>query len=121
MLSMDKYFKKTEDGYYTPLIPSVPITEEHQQAFHACGYMLCQALIWDFPTLPLSPLVLAYVIGGLPAAIQPSFIHSVTPEAATRLSTWPPPRDINNRLVLEWGQDPMNLVIDALPNTQVNF
>ncbi|KAI1794359.1 hypothetical protein LXA43DRAFT_1091882 [Ganoderma leucocontextum] len=118
MLDMDgRYFTKTDDGYYTPLIPSVPLTEDHQHIFRACGYMMRQALIWDYPILPLSPLALAYLVGGLSAAIEPLFVHSVTPEVAKRLATWPPPR-VNNELVVEWGKDPMTFIIEALPNTQ---
>ncbi|KAI1783719.1 hypothetical protein LXA43DRAFT_1102183 [Ganoderma leucocontextum] len=118
MLDMDgRYFTKTDDGYYTPLIPSVPLTEDHRHIFRACGYMMRQALIWDYPILPLSPLALAYLVGGLSAAIEPLFVHSVTPEVAKRLATWPPPR-VNNELVVEWGKDPMTFIIEALPNTQ---
>ena len=120
MLSIDKYFLKTEDGYYTPLIPSIPPTPEQQQVFKACGYMIRQAFIWNFSTLPLSPLVLAYLLGGLSGTIKPLFVHSVTPEAAKRLATWPPPR-IDDHLVVEWGKDPMTFIIEALPNTQVGI
>ncbi|KAH9849990.1 hypothetical protein C2E23DRAFT_887706 [Lenzites betulinus] len=119
------WMKTSDDCYYTPVIPGMPTVASELTYFKSCGIMLRLAFLWKQNVIPISPMLLALLIGGPEAALDRSFLAAVAPELASRLATWPPPRVPSStnpqRLVYDvsLGQDPMNLVMEFVANTQI--
>ncbi|RDX43189.1 hypothetical protein OH76DRAFT_1422087 [Lentinus brumalis] len=116
MVKNGRYWIKTScDDFYTPLISGLHLSSEDLKYFNTCGAM---------DILPVSPLFLALVLDSWAEATNNLFVHSVAPGLASRLATWPPPRvpRASNPEELEYdvrpGQDPMNMVVEIVPNIQ---
>ncbi|KAI0325882.1 hypothetical protein GY45DRAFT_1383890 [Cubamyces sp. BRFM 1775] len=96
MLEDSSHWMKTlDDLFYTPVIPGINVTDKDKLAFHT--------------------------------ATEGLFLYAITPTLASRLSTWPPPRipldgsDTGETIYkVKLGRDPMNLVIEFVPYTQVS-
>jgi hypothetical protein len=102
------------EGLYTPIILPVPPSANTLAIFHACGMIMRIGLLWKEDYLPFSPFLLMFMIGGFDAAVNIDFVKAVAPELAKRLETWPP----SPQHPLAPGLDPMNLIIDHIPNMQ---
>ncbi|KAI0349951.1 hypothetical protein OH77DRAFT_1593900 [Trametes cingulata] len=126
MVSDEGYWIKTsDDQFYTPLVPGTPLTDDDIKYWKGCGVMLRIALLWNQNILPVSPLLLALLLGGLDAATDSSLLQCITPELAARLETWPPPLITcpnTGEMVydVQLGRDPMNLIMQFIPNTQIS-
>ncbi|KAL7278897.1 hypothetical protein ACG7TL_006728 [Trametes sanguinea] len=121
------WMKTSDDEYYTPVIPGTPVSHEDLVYFKSAGIVIRMALFWGQDLLPISPMLLALLIGGLNAATDTEFLAVAAPELAGRLATWPPPRttitsDNQEREVydVQNGRDPMNMIMEFVPNTQVH-
>ncbi|KAI9058749.1 hypothetical protein FKP32DRAFT_1680468 [Trametes sanguinea] len=124
MVSDDVHWMPTSGSdEYIPLIPGTPFEDGDITYFKACGIMLRLALLWDQDILPVSPMLLVLLIGGLDATTDRDLLEVMAPSLAARLASWPPPLVDNSsgRRVfdVQLGQDPMNLVMEAIPNVQV--
>ncbi|KAJ2995317.1 hypothetical protein NUW54_g7408 [Trametes sanguinea] len=120
----DHWMKTSDEQYYTPVIPGTPVSAADLEYFRGCGVMLRMALFWQQDIVPVLPMLLALLVGGLEAAMDRNFLAAVAPELAQRLATWPPPRlpsPTSGRLEyqLQLGQDPMNMIMEFIPNTQI--
>ncbi|OSC97863.1 hypothetical protein PYCCODRAFT_1471506 [Trametes coccinea BRFM310] len=121
------WMKTSDDEYYMPVIPGTPVSPEDLVYFKSAGIILRMALFWGQDLLPISPMLLALLIGGLDSATDAEFLAVAAPELAGRLATWPPPRttvmvDGQEREIydVQYGRDPMNMIMEFLPNTQVH-
>ncbi|KAI9066200.1 hypothetical protein FKP32DRAFT_1601949 [Trametes sanguinea] len=110
------------EGFYTPFIPGTPFSNRDITYFKACGIMLRLALLWEQDIMPVSPMLLALLIGGPEAGLDTELARVVMPSLASRLASWPPPvvQDSMGRQVYDvhLGQDPMNLIMETIPNVQ---
>ena len=119
------WIQTTRDGYYTPLVSGLPLSIEDLGYYGICGAMIRMALLWSQDLIPISPLFLALVLGTWDEATNPLFLHAVAPALAQRLATWPPQRvpDAPGSDVMvneiRLGEDPMNMVMEIIPNAQV--
>ncbi|KAI0349012.1 hypothetical protein OH77DRAFT_263486 [Trametes cingulata] len=126
MVKNSRYWTRTsDDQYYTPLIPGTPLSRADLDYYRACGVVLSMALLWGQDILPISPMLLALLVGGYEAACDKKLLTCLSPKLVARLDTWPPPRIQNDvtgsqEYQVQLGRDPMNLVMEFVPNTQAS-
>lgn len=104
-----------EDGYYMPVISSLPPSNEDLQAFRAYGLVLRTGLVWGMDLLPISPALICYLISNYQTATDPAFLKVILPQTFARLSTWPPP-SINDEVT---GSSHLRLFPAADPYTMI--
>jgi hypothetical protein len=123
MVQKHDHWTPVTDGYFVPVITAVPPSSGTINEFTAYGLLLRLTLLLEFDILPISPILLLYLIHGFDMATQPMFVHHLAPEAHDKLVMWPPPSIMNVHgqgvLDLTLGTDPMNLVFAHIPGVQV--
>jgi hypothetical protein len=111
------------DGLFTPLILPYFSSPQDLAMFRTYGWIMQLGLLWNQEFLPFSPVLLLFLIDGFNSATNAPFVSAVAPECAARLSSWPPPMTTTlsgePQLQVIVGADPMNLIIDSIPNIQV--
>lgn len=103
-----------EDGYYVPIITSIPPTDDELKAFRAYGLILQTGLLWGMELLPVLPALILLLIEGYSAATSDIFLNAVAPSTARRLDTWP-------ALQIRAGSDPYTMILELDGNIRVSF
>ncbi|KAG6377907.1 hypothetical protein JVT61DRAFT_14696 [Boletus reticuloceps] len=117
-----------EDGYYVPVITTLPPSDEDLQAFRAYGLVLCTGLIWGMDLLPVSPALICYLISNYAMATSPAFLKAILSQTFARLSTWPPPLvHVNSgeaagsmHLQILPAADPYTMILEFNGNISIN-
>jgi hypothetical protein len=119
----NRHWMETGDGLFTPLILPFAPTDNDLIFFQAYGLIIRTALLWRMEVLPFSPILILFLIDGFHSATDITFTNAVAPEMTARLATWPPPLTSGSTrtpyLDIIVGQDPMNLIVEYIPNIQV--
>ncbi|KAF9237120.1 hypothetical protein BU15DRAFT_76230 [Melanogaster broomeanus] len=107
-----------EDGYYVPVVTSLPPSEEELRSFRAYGMIMRTGLIWGMELLPISPAIILLIIAGYQAAIESTFLEAVAPFTSRRLSSWPPPTVHDSvtgvpRMQISQGCDPYTMILEV--------
>ena len=109
------HWQQVEDGYYVPVITSLPPSDDDLQAFRAYGLVLRTGLLWGMDLLPISPALICYLVSNYEAATDPAFLKAILPQTFTRLATWPPPL-IDDEVT---GSPRLNILPAADPYTMI--
>ena len=120
----DHWQRAGEDGYYVPVITSLPPSEEDLRSFHAYGLIICTGLIWGMELLPISPAIILFMAAGYQVATESRFLSEIAPLTFRQLSSWPPPT-INNpatglpQLQIMHTADPYTMILKVDDTIQV--
>ncbi|KAI0041085.1 hypothetical protein FA95DRAFT_1565736 [Auriscalpium vulgare] len=112
------HWVKTVDGYMTLAITSLPLSDDDLAALQSYGVILRLGLCWGQALLPVSPFLLATLLGGYSLAVGGRLVHELAPRAASRLAKWPPPT-VGGVLSLQHGVDPMALINEVEENLTI--
>lgn len=120
----DHWQQTSEDGYFVPIVTSLPPSEDDLCAFRAYGLILRTGLIWGMDLLPISPVVILFLIADYEVATSDTFLEAVVPSTFTRLRTWPPPAvNVNGvfQLQLVPAEDPYTMILKIDHSIQVRL
>ncbi|KIK33848.1 hypothetical protein CY34DRAFT_18118 [Suillus luteus UH-Slu-Lm8-n1] len=84
------HWQCTCDGYWVPIVTSLPPCDEDIVAFRTYGIIFRTSLLMDLEMLPISPIILLFLISDYTTAIASSFTTTVAPIGSERLRRWPP-------------------------------
>ncbi|KAG6369379.1 hypothetical protein JVT61DRAFT_14951 [Boletus reticuloceps] len=118
------WHQTSEDGYFVPIVTSLPPSEDDLRAFRAYGLILRTGLIWGMDLLPISPAIILLLIADYRAATRDAFLEQVVPATFSRLRTWPPPTAVINgtsQLQIVPATDPYTMVLEVDHSIQVCF
>jgi hypothetical protein len=119
------HWQSTCDGYWVPIITSLPPCDEDIVSFQAYGIIFRTAMLMDLEILPISPVIVLFLLSDYATAVTPSFTAAIAPIGSQRLLAWPPPLVTNpatGRMELSMAPatDLYSMILEVDPSAQVS-
>jgi hypothetical protein len=120
------HWQCTSDGYWVPIVTSLPPCDEDIVAFRTYGIIFRTSLLMDLEMLPISPIILLFLISDYTTAIASSFTTTVAPIGSERLRRWPPSYVTNTatgrlELSISPATELYSMILDVDASAQVSF
>lgn len=118
------HWQSTCDGYWVPIITSLPPCDEDIVSFQAYGIIFRTAMLMDLEILPISPVIVLFLLSDYATAVTPSFTTAIAPIGSQRLLAWPPPLVTNpatGRMELSMAPatDLYSMILEVDPSAQI--
>jgi hypothetical protein len=85
------HWQSTCDGYWVPIVTSLPPCDEDIVSYQAYGIIFRTAMLMDLEILPVSPIIVLFLLSDYTTATTSSFTTAIAPIGSQRLLAWPPP------------------------------
>ncbi|KAG1722616.1 hypothetical protein EDB19DRAFT_1916582 [Suillus lakei] len=118
------HWQSTCDGYWVPIVTSLPPCDEDIVSYQAYGIIFCTAMLMDLEILPVSPVIVLFLLSDYTTAVTSSFIAAVAPIGSQRLLAWPPPLVTNAatgrmELSIAPATDLYSMILDVDSSAQI--
>ncbi|KAG1776627.1 hypothetical protein EV702DRAFT_326930 [Suillus placidus] len=118
------HWQSTCDGYWVPIVTSLPPCDEDVVSYQAYGIIFRTAMLMDLEILPVSPVIVLFLLSDYTTAITSSFTTAIAPIGSQRLLAWPPPL-VNNaatgrmELSIAPATDLYSMILDVDASAQI--
>ncbi|KAG1813759.1 hypothetical protein EV424DRAFT_1565268 [Suillus variegatus] len=85
------HWQSTCDGHWVPIVTSLPPCDEDIVSYQAYGIIFRTAMLMDLEILPVSPIIVLFLLSDYITATTSSFTAAIAPIGSQRLLAWPPP------------------------------